>query len=92
MLKKYNKIIIDTKEIVQVLNDHYINIIQRPGGEKPTSVAKQSYLIDDIKIVDNVIRHYKDHLSARQIKKNVNSVSPPSVPSPPPSTNKKKFG
>ena len=92
MLRQEKKIITDTKEVVQVLIDHYINKVQRSCGQKPTSVAKQSYLIDDIKIVDNVIRHYKDHLSARQIKKNVNSVSPPSVSSPPPSTNKKKFG
>ena len=45
------KIITDIKEIVLVLNDHYINIVERSFGEKPTSVAKQSYLTDDIKIV-----------------------------------------
>ena len=40
MRRKLNKIITDTKEIVQVLNDHYINIVERSYGEKPTSVAK----------------------------------------------------
>ena len=40
MLTKKKKIITDTKEIVQVLNDHYINIVQRSCREKPTSVAK----------------------------------------------------
>ena len=40
MLRKEKKIITDTKEIVQVLNDHYINIVERSCGEKPTSVAK----------------------------------------------------
>ena len=59
------------KEIVQVLNDHYINIVERSCGEKPTSVAKQSYLTDDIKIVDHIVRHYEDHPSVRHIKKNV---------------------
>ena len=39
--------------------------------EKPTSVAKQSYLIDDLKIVDHIIRHYEDHPSVRHIKKKV---------------------
>ena len=42
MLRKEKKIITDTKEIVQVLNDRYINIVERSCGEKPTSVAKQS--------------------------------------------------
>ena len=53
MLRKENKIITDTKEILQVLNDHYINMVERFCGEK--SVAKQSYLTDDIKIVDHII-------------------------------------
>ena len=57
MLRKEKKIITDTKEIVQVLNHHYINIVERSCGEKPTSVAKQSYLTDDIKIVDHIVCH-----------------------------------
>ena len=71
MLTKKKKIITDTKEIVQVLNDHYINIVQRSCREKPTSVAKQSYLTNDIKIVDHIIRYYEDHPSVRHIRKNV---------------------
>ena len=42
MLRKQNKIIADAKEIVQVLNDHYIHIVGRSCVEKRTSVAKQS--------------------------------------------------
>ena len=38
MLRKENNIITDTKEIVQVLNDHHINIVERSCGEKATSV------------------------------------------------------
>ena len=69
--KKKKKIITDNKEIVQVLNDHYINIVERSCGGKPATVAKHSYLTDDFKIVDHIIRHYKDHPSVRHIKKNV---------------------
>ena len=29
MIRKQKKIITDTKEIVQVLNDHYVNIVER---------------------------------------------------------------
>ena len=67
MLRKENEIITDTKKIVQVLNDHYISIVERFCGGKTTSVAKQSYLTDDIQIVDHIIRHYED----QHIKKNV---------------------
>ena len=68
MLRKEKKIITDTKEIVKVLNDNHINIVERSCGEKPTSVAKQSYLTDDIKIVDHIVRHYEDHPSVKHIK------------------------
>ena len=36
MTRKENKIITDTKEIVQVLNDHYINIVEKSCRKKPT--------------------------------------------------------
>ena len=70
MLRKEKKIITGTKE-KKVLNVHHINIVERSCGEKPTSVAKQSYLTDDIKIIDHITRHYEDHPSERHIKKNV---------------------
>ena len=60
--------------MVQVLNNHYINTVERSCGEKRTSHAKQSYVKDDIKIVDHIIHHYKDHPSVRHIK---NNVKPP---------------
>ena len=39
--------------------------------EKPASVAKQSYLTDNIKIVDHIVRCYENHISVRHTKKNV---------------------
>ena len=78
MLRKGKKIITDTKEIVQVLNNHYINIVGRPFWGKPTSVAKQNHITDDIKIVDHIVRHYEDHPSRKHIERNVKpSPHPP---------------
>ena len=57
----------DTREIVQVLNDHYINIVERSCGKKSTSVAKYSFLKYYIKIVDHIVFHDKDHSSVRYI-------------------------
>ena len=70
MLRKEKKIITDTKEIVQVLNHRYINIVERFCGEKPTSVAKQSYLTDDIKIVDHIVCHDERYCPLPPPKKN----------------------
>ena len=65
IIRKQQKIIIDTKEIVQILNDHYVNLVERSCSEKPTSIAKQSYLTDFSTIT------YEDHPSVSHIKKNV---------------------
>ena len=62
MLRKEKKIITDTKEIVQVLNDHYINIVEKSCGEKPTSVTNQSYLIDNINIIDHIVHHHENYI------------------------------
>ena len=49
-------------------SDHYIDIVERSCGEEPTSAAKQSYLTDDINIVDHIIWHYEDHPSVKHNK------------------------
>ena len=46
-------------------------MIERSCGEKTASVAKQSYLTDDIKIVSYITHHYEDHPSVRHVKNNV---------------------
>ena len=62
----------DWYQIVQhITNDHYINIVERSCGEKPTSVAKQRRLTDDIKVVDHIVRHYEDHSGVRHAKKDI---------------------
>ena len=73
MLRKENKVITNTNEILQVVNVRDINLVERSFWNKPTSIAKQSYLTDEIKTVGNIIRHYEDHPSIIKIKKNVKS-------------------
>ena len=36
------EIVTATKKIVQVLNDHYVNLVEISSGEKSTSIVKQS--------------------------------------------------
>ena len=68
MIRKKRKLVTDTKEIVQILNYHYVNIIEKCGEEKPTSIAKQSYLTDFSTIVDYLIHHYKDRHGAISVR------------------------
>lgn len=42
------------KEVVQVLNYCFVNMVERSCGKKPSSVGKQKRLTDDIAIIDHV--------------------------------------
>ena len=75
MIRTSNEIITDTKKIAQALNDHYIYIVERSCGEKPASVARESSLTVDIKIVDHIIRHFEDDPSVRHIKRKIKTPS-----------------
>ena len=48
-------------KIKLLLNDNYVNIVERLYNENPTSIAKTSYLTHDSTIVDHIIHHYEDH-------------------------------
>ena len=67
MTRKENKIITDTKEIIQVLNDHYINEVERSCREKPTVKLLNWFQYNR----QSLIHHYEDHLIARHITKTV---------------------
>ena len=44
MLNHNNKIVCNDHELVKVFNEHYINIIEKSGGEKPTNIPKNIVL------------------------------------------------
>lgn len=46
-LVKGDKIITNDKELAEVLNDHYINIVEKSSGKKPSSIAKNLPSLDD---------------------------------------------
>ena len=45
MLNHINKIVCNDHELVKVFNEHYINIIEKSGGEKPTNITENTVLI-----------------------------------------------
>ena len=58
MLTQDKKIISRENELVKVFNKHYINIIQKSGGQKPTNIAK-SHSIDTI---NKQLNSYATHI------------------------------
>ena len=63
-----NKIICNDHELVKVFSEHYINIIGKSGGEKPTNIIKEYNLDNDKQAVDIICKSYKNHPSILKIR------------------------
>ena len=71
MLIQDKKIISNENELVKVFNKHYINIIEKSGGQKPTSRAKSHTIVNDKQTVELICNSYKNHPSILKITSNI---------------------
>ena len=72
MLEEHNTIIRDDKEIANIFNDFFVNIIERSTGKKVDTSSKNES-------IENIILKYKDHPSIKSIK-NLHSDKMVSMP------------
>ena len=70
MLTEKDKIVTEEKELVRIFNDHYINIVERSCGIKPTNVAKEQEIEDNKKAVEVICKSFANHESIKAIKEN----------------------
>ena len=68
MLNHNNKIICNDHELVKVFNEHYINIIEKLGGEKPTNITEEYSFENDKQAIEIICNSYKDHPSILKIR------------------------
>ena len=54
-------IVTDDQELIEVFNDHYVNIVEKSSGKKPISLAKDTGISDDRQIVRLILDKYKNH-------------------------------
>ena len=69
MLTEKDKIVTEEKELERIFNDHYINIVDRSYGTKPTNVEKEQEIEDNKKAVEVICKSFANHESAKAIKK-----------------------
>ena len=68
MLNHNNKIVCNDHELVKVFNEHYINIIEKSGGEKPSNKIKEYSFENDKQAIDIICNSYKNHPSILKIR------------------------
>ena len=74
------KIITNDTELVEVFNNHYINIVEKPSGKKSRHVARDND-IENKRIATQVIKKYfENHPSIKQIQEHFQHQHIPSTP------------
>ena len=71
MLNHNNKIICNDHELVKGINEYYINIIEKSGGEKPPNKTKEHSFDNDKQGVDIIYNSYKNHPSILKIRSTI---------------------
>ena len=65
------KIISKEHELVKAFSKHYINIIEKSGGQKPTNTAKNYTIDNDKQVVELTCNSYRSHPSILKININI---------------------
>ena len=67
MLNHNNKIVCNDHELVKVFNEHYINIIEKSGGEKPTNITEEYSFENGKQAIEIICNSCKNHPSILKI-------------------------
>ena len=67
MLDEKDKIVTEEKELVRIFNDHYINIVERSCGTKPTNLAKEQG-IENKKAVEIICKSFANLERIKAVK------------------------
>ena len=81
MLRDDEKMITNKKKLVQLFNEHYINIVERSCGFKPEKVEFDFGSCNKNGVLSSILDKYRNHPSIVKIHKNRNLQSN-SIPIP----------
>ena len=63
MLAEKDETVTEEKGLVRIFNDHYINIVERLCGTKPTNISKEHEIEDNKKAVEVICKFFANHES-----------------------------
>ena len=70
VIEQNNKLITDDRQLTELFNSHYINIVEKSSGNKPSSIGFPENSLNDELTVSKIIDKYKDHPSIKAISRN----------------------
>ena len=72
----------DEQVLVEMFNNHYINIVEKSSGNAPKSIGDPLDPQQDSDTVQKIIQHYQNHPSIIRIKNNFTTSKPFDFPEP----------
>ena len=72
----------DEQVVVEMSNNHYINIVEKSSGNAPKSIGDPLDPKQDSDAVQKIIQHYQNHPSIIRIKNNFTTSKPFNFPEP----------
>ena len=72
----------DEHILVEMFNNHFINIVEKSSGIAPNSIGNPMDPKQDKNTVEKIIQHYKNHPSIKKIKNNFLNSKPFDFPEP----------
>ena len=66
-----NQLVTDEKTLADTFNEHYINIVEKSSGQKPTSLGDSSNPLHDKETEEKIIETYSNHPSVIAIKSSI---------------------
>ena len=64
----------DESVLVEMLKNHYINIVEKTSGNAPESLGGSSLPENDEETVNKILKHYENHPSVSKVKCNQNET------------------
>ena len=68
ILNENGKVIINENELAETFNEHYINIVERSSGKKPSNIALENHNLDTNTILKQILSNYSNHSSVKKVK------------------------
>ena len=77
MLQDKGNIVSDESVLVKTFNEHYINIVEKLCGKKPTNISLEYGDMSNTEAIHLICKNFENHQSIKEIRRNLIDSAPP---------------
>ena len=77
MLQDKGNIVSDEPVLVKTFNEHYMNIVEKSCGKKPTNISQEYGDMSDAEAIHLICKNFENHQSIKELRRNLVESAPP---------------